>query len=261
MGQGGDDGRGEGKELQGVEKGDRKDDRGSDVESGGAGGGVRFEIVAGERRWRAARMAGLEKIPAIVREIDERESAEWAIVENIQREDLNPMEKAEGFLRLMEEYDLTQLQVAERVALDRSSVANLLRLNQLDADTKDDIRSGRLSMGHGKALLRIGFADNRRRVAEAAILGGWSVRELENRVSVLMDGLPVRRSSRRSGGVQDKPEHIRTLEYELGELLGMKSEIRLGRSRSSGKVIISFNNVGEFEQILDRIRESLGVGD
>ena len=235
--------------------------RRSGGDKGGDWGG-KYEIIAGERRWRAARLAGLEAIPAVVRTIEDRESAEWAIIENIQREDLNAMEKAEGFLYLIEYYGLTQVQVAERVGIERSSVANLLRLNQLDQMTKEDIRAGRLSLGHGKALLGIMDTEGRRRLAEAVILGDWSVREAERRVKKLLRGDLESYNQNKGlrgvrGGGAIKPEHIRMLELELEQLVEMKAEIRLDRSRAAGKVIISFRNVGEFERLLDRMKQSL----
>lgn len=226
------------------------------------GGG--FEIVAGERRWMGARLAGLDSIPAIVRNLDTRESAEWGLVENIQREDLNPIEKAEAFQALIESFDLTQTQVAERVGIDRTSVANLVRLNQLDSQTKEHIRRERLSQGHAKVLLSIGDAEARRKLAEAAVLGKWSVRELEQRVNQLLRDEAAGVRSRVGGGVGGdgggrrssggaKPEHVRALESELSTFLGMKAEIRLGRTRSSGKLIITFKNIHEFESMVKNL--------
>ncbi len=221
-----------------------------------------YEIVAGERRWRAAGLAELEQIPALVREIDDRASAEWALIENIQREDLNAIEKAEAFLNLVEEFGLTQSQVAERVGLERSSVANLLRLNHLDSLTKDDVRADRLQLGHAKVLLSMpDEAGVRRKLAEATILGGWSVRELERRVASLLKRGEAGASDQQPSGHRQhgaKPEHIRTLEHELGELLGMQAEIKLGRSKKSGKVTIAFKDVGEFEGLLERMRKACG---
>ena len=224
-----------------------------------------FEIVAGERRWSAARMAGLESIPAIVRDLDTRESAEWALVENIQREDLNPIDKAEAFQSLIDSFNLTQTQVAERVGIDRASVANFLRLNYLDEKTKDDIRVGRLTQGHAKVLLGISDPDARRKLAEVTMLGKWSVRELEQRVNQLLReaAVGVRGPSGESSGrvgrssvAGAKPEHVRALESELSTFLGMKAEIRLGRTRSSGKLIVTFKNIHEFESLVKNLRDA-----
>ncbi len=218
-----------------------------------------YELVAGERRWRAAKLAGLDAVPALLRTIDDQESAQWAIVENLQREDLNPIEKAEAFRHLMDEFQLTQAQVAERVGIDRSSVANLLRLNQLDSMTRDDVRAGRLSLGHAKVLLTLPDTETQRKIAEACLFGFWSVRELEKRVKDLLSaastsGLANTEPGGGSGGATAKPEHIQTLERELAELMNTKTEIKLSKSRKAGKIVISFKTVDQFEILVDQLR-------
>lgn len=219
-----------------------------------------FELIAGERRWRAARLAGLTSIPSMVRDASEEESAQWALIENLQREDLDPIEKAEAFQRLVDEFDLTQSQVAEKVSLDRSSVANILRLNTLDEATKADIQSGRLSQGHAKALLSIPDPKARRAMAQATMLGKWSVRELEQKVSQdpADSGAPGNRRERSSDGSSPagKPSHILDLEQELSQRLDSVVTIKLGRQRSSGKVMIAFESVSEFEKLADRLRKT-----
>jgi ParB family chromosome partitioning protein len=135
-----------------------------------------FELVVGERRWRAAQLIGLASLPAVIREIDGQTAAEWALIENIQREDLNPLERADAFRRLTAEHGLTQRQVAERVGLDRSTVSNLLRLHELDDFTKDAIRNGLLSEAHGRALLAITNLEARQHLARLAIRQEWSLR-------------------------------------------------------------------------------------
>ena len=142
-----------------------------------------YEIVAGERRWRAAQLAGLTKVPALVREFSDAERMEIALIENLQREDLNPMEEAEAYRTLMESFGLTQEALAQRLGRSRSQVANTLRLLQLPAQVQDEVRAGRLSMGHAKVLC--GVEDPARVVAlaEMVIAKGLSVRELEDELT------------------------------------------------------------------------------
>lgn len=216
-----------------------------------------FELVAGERRWRAATRAGLDTIPAIVRDdLSEQDVAELALVENLQREDLNPIEQAEAFANMMSRFNLTQSQVAERVGKDRSSVANILRLNSLDHLTRDDVRDARLSLGHAKVLLSVRDLDRRRPLAEAAIRGGWSVRELERRVKMLDEPRTADLAGAGDGGSAPKPSHVENLERELSACLGLTTEIKLARSRNSGQVVVWFNSLDEFERLVEQIRRS-----
>ena len=141
-----------------------------------------FELVAGERRWRAAKLLGLPTIPAVVRDLTDQSAAELALIENIQREDLNPMERALALRRLAMDFGMTHQQIAERVGLDRASVSNLLRLSELDHATADLVRSGRLTQGHAKALLAIGELGERAELAAKSVAQDWSVRELERQV-------------------------------------------------------------------------------
>jgi ParB family transcriptional regulator, chromosome partitioning protein len=211
-----------------------------------------FEIVAGERRWRAATIAGLQRIPAIVSDLPDAQAAEWAVVENLQREDLDPIERAEAFRALVDQFGLTQGQVAERVGLDRSSVANTLRLNNLDEATKTDIRSGRLTQGHAKALLSVEDSGERRRLAETAMRDGWSVRQLERRVESRDHDGARSSGDRRSGAA--KAEHILRLEEEVSTYCGLPARIHQRASKTSGEVILTFRTLDEFERFLDRLR-------
>lgn len=217
-----------------------------------------YELIAGERRWRAAQLAGLDRIPAIVSDLSDAQSAEWAVVENLQREDLDPIERAEAFRSLVDRFGLTHAQIAERVGMDRSSVANTLRLNHLDEATKIDVRAGRLSQGHAKALLALEDPRLRRRIAEAAMAGGWSVRQLERRVEELQSAGPPSGGLGASGPggapAGGKPDHILRLEEEIAEGLGLPTRIRYGKNRTSGEVILTFRNLGEFESFQARAR-------
>ncbi|MBI3628428.1 MAG: ParB/RepB/Spo0J family partition protein, partial [Candidatus Rokubacteria bacterium] len=142
--------------------------------------GAGFQLIAGERRWRAARQAGLERIPAIVREVTDAESLELALVENLLREDLNPIEEAEAYQKLLAQFGWTQEELAQRVARDRSSIANCLRLLRLPAPIQDDLRAGRLTMGHARALLSLSSEADQMKLRDEILAHSWSVRATED---------------------------------------------------------------------------------
>jgi len=167
----------------------------------------RYELVVGERRWRAAQLAGLRTIPAVVRPLSDREAMEMALVENLQREDLNPIEEAEAYRRLMEEFQLTQEQVADRVGKKRSTVANRLRLLEIEPELRAEIAAGRLSAGHAKALLSIESSAERLKVAQRVIEEGWSVRAIEEYVR---QGAKKRAPQRRAAAPPAKDPSYRT---------------------------------------------------
>ena len=154
-----------------------------------------YQLVAGERRWRAAGLAGLERIPAIVREATDVESLELALVENLLREDLNPLEEADAYQRLIAEFGWTQEELGDRVGRDRSSVANTLRLLKLPAVIQDDLRAGRLTMGHARALLALSTPAEQLRLREEILAHSWSVRATEQTVQVRRVRTPVGRAS------------------------------------------------------------------
>lgn len=237
--------------------------------SGGDAGQTRYQLVAGERRWRAARIANLASIPAVVRDLSEAEAAEFALIENLQREDLNPIERAEAFQKLMDEFELTQAQVSERVGVDRSTIGNLLRLNTLDEHSKSLIRDGRLGFGHAKALLACTDFDARRELAKAVIEEGWSVRELETRIEKLRSESLTRLSGSVGGATaaggssagahpsrkraSSKPDYIINIENRLSQALGLRAVVRLHKSRQSGDITFRFASVAEFEQFVKRV--------
>lgn len=213
--------------------------------------GNQYELVAGERRWRAAKLAGLNRVPAVVRSIDDATAAEWALIENIQREDLNPIERAEAFRRLCDDFSLTHQEIADRVGLDRSSVTNLLRLLELDRETIDDVRAGHLTLGHGRALLALTNTTERRALARQTVRQGWSVRALERRIkSRTASDAPEGGGSPNTSPVQI---HLRHLADELGRHLGTRVRIEAGRKKGSGKLVIDFYSLDEFESLLDRL--------
>jgi len=215
--------------------------------AGGAAGS--FQIVVGERRWRAARIAGLDRLPAIVRSLDDRTVAEWALIENLQREDLNPMERAEAFRRLTDEYDLTHQDVADRVGLNRSTVTNLMRLLELDDGTKELVRRGQLGMAQARALLAITNLEARLQLARLAMREGWSVRTLEQRAAALAKP----RGKGRAANAGSSTPHRADLERRLGEHLGTKVQVQSGKRKGSGKLIIDFFSFDQFEGLMERM--------
>jgi ParB family chromosome partitioning protein len=208
-----------------------------------------FELVAGERRWRAAQLAGLQQIPSLVRELDDKASAEWALIENLQREDLNPIDRAEAFDRLVVDFEVTQKEIAIQLGIDRSSVANLLRLNDLESPIKDAVRDGRLSMGHAKVLLSIPDASTSIKIAKTCAREQWSVRELERQLK--------KRTSKSSETKPADPDartmYMENLSAQLGDHLGTKVIIVPGKKQGSGKISLSFYSNEQFEGILERL--------
>jgi ParB family transcriptional regulator, chromosome partitioning protein len=215
-----------------------------------------YELVAGERRWRAAQMAGLPTIPAIVRELTDEVSAEWGIVENVQREDLNPIEKAQAFRSLVNEFGMTQAQIAERIGQDRSSIANTLRLLELEPAIQVMIESGRLSAGHGRALLGTPAGAERMKLAEQACDDGWSVRRLERTAAAAAATENAETSTQMVSPVV--PEYsARTaaradLERQLGEFLGTKVTVTTERGGKRGKLMIEFYGLEHFDGLLSK---------
>ncbi len=207
-----------------------------------------YELVVGERRWRAARLAGVDRIPTLIREMDDQTAAQWSLVENLQREDLNPIERAEAFGRLVADFGLTHHQIADRVGLERSSVSNHLRLNELEEFTKDATRSGALGMGHARALLAITHAAQREALARRAIREGWSAREVERRVAVANRGATPRPAS----GQPTPDVHLDDLQRRLSEHLGTRVRVQPGRKKGTGKVTIEFYTADQFEGLLER---------
>lgn len=209
--------------------------------------GDHFELVAGERRWRAAQLAGLQKVPAVIRELDARSAAAIALIENIQREDLNPLEEAHAFLRLIEEFDLTHQQVADSVGRSRAAVSNLLRLLDLADPVKQQVNQGLLDMGHARALLAL-IRHDQIEVARLVVNRGLSVRETE---------LLVKKTLASQAGGSKKPAlavdpDIRRLETSLSEKLGANVKIKPGK-KGSGQLVIHFHSSAELDGILEHL--------
>jgi len=205
-----------------------------------------FNLIAGERRWRAAVIAGLKKIPALIKNVASRDSLEIALIENIQREDLNPIETAEAFNRLVKDFELTQEELAARVGKERATVANYLRLLRLPDEIKTMLYNGSLSMGHARALLSIEGRTNQIEAAGKIIRQGLNVRESE---------LLAKRISKPAKGVVKKDPQISSLEEKLIKQLGTKVRIK-HRGKKGGKIEIEYYSLDE----LDRLLEILMIG-
>jgi ParB family chromosome partitioning protein len=221
-----------------------------------SGGAARYELVAGERRWRAATIAGLPAVPALVRELSDEQAAEWAIIENVQREDLNPIERAWAFRGLTERFHLTHQQVAERVGLDRSTVANTIRLTELEEPIRDMIQSGRLSAGHGKALLLAPPGPERIKLAEQASDESWSVRRLERAAAAFASPAAIEPATpaKPGGGERDlsRMASRTSLEKQLSEHLGTKVTITTNRAGDRGRLSIEFYGLAHFDGLLNK---------
>ena len=214
----------------------------------------RFELIAGERRLRASQLAGLKTIPAIVREIDNRTSAEWALLENLQREDLNPVEKARGLRALIDGFGVRQEDAGRRGGLDRSSVANLLRLLALDEMSLALIEASQLGAGHGKALLTVTDPHRRAELATRAARESWSVRETERRCKDAASARPP--SGTPTPGTDAEPTRreaaVADLEKRLAAHLGTRVRVRAGRG-SGGRIEIEYFDFDQLDGVLDRI--------
>lgn len=212
-------------------------------------GAQRYEIVAGERRWRAAQLAGLSEIPAVIRDVDDSDAIAMALIENIQREDLNPLEEATALDRLIREFELTHQEAASAVGRSRASVSNLLRLLELSDKVKLMLESRQLEMGHARALLSL---TNKRKQYEAArevTRRGLSVRETEQLVRRFL----VANGSHAKPAKNTANADIRRLEIDVSDKLGAKVKID-HTAKGSGKLVINYNSLDELDGILKHIR-------
>jgi ParB family chromosome partitioning protein len=209
--------------------------------------GGNYEIVAGERRWRAAQLAGLQTIPAVVRHIPDEAAIAIALIENIQREDLNPVEEAVALQRLIDEFTMTHQQVADSVGRSRAAVTNLLRLLTLNDDVRAMLEASKMDMGHARALLALtGAAQSQ--AARQVVDKGLSVRETENLVRHLLER-PAPHPERRASVDPD----IRALQDSLSDKIGAKVHIQ-HTQKGKGRLIIDYNSLDELEGVLARIR-------
>lgn len=206
-----------------------------------------FEIIAGERRWRAAQLAGLSEIPVVLRAVDDQAAMALALIENIQRDDLNPLEEAGALQRLLNEFELTHQQIAQAVGKSRTTVTNLLRLMELEDDVKELLEQGRLEMGHARAILGLKGAQQSDAAAKV-VRSGLSVRDTEKLVRRLQ-GLEARPAAPVEKIVDP---NIRALEERLCEKLGAEVRLQAG-AKGKGKLVISYNSHEELDGILEHI--------
>jgi ParB family chromosome partitioning protein len=212
------------------------------------GGDEGYELIAGERRWRAAQIAGLQDIPAVIRDVPDDVSVAMALIENIQREDLNPLEEATALRRLIDDFAMTHQEAADAVGRSRAAVSNLLRLLELMQEVKDLIDMRLIEMGHARALLSLDD-DLQVQAAREVVRKRLSVRETENLVRRLQQS---RKQNGKPQGQRRADPDILRLQNELGEALGARVNIQ-HQASGKGKLVISYNNADEFQGILERL--------
>lgn len=211
--------------------------------------GERYEIIAGERRWRAAQLAGLADIPVVVKDVDEQSAMAIGLIENIQRDDLNPLEEATALHRLLNEFELTHQEVARAVGKSRTTVTNLLRLLDLAADVKEYVESGQIEMGHARALLGLKGAPQTE-AARQVVSRGLSVRETEKLVRRLQSDEDEQAAKAER---KEADPDVRRLQDDLAERLGARVQIQQG-NKGKGKLVIAYNTLDELDGILAHIK-------
>ena len=220
-----------------------------------AGSTDQYELIAGERRWRAAQIAGLERLPASIHNINDEQAAEWALIENLQREDLNAIERARAFARLAEEFGLSHEQIAQKVSSDRSTITNTLRLLALPEEIQQSVVEGRLSAGQARALAGLANAAQQLHLARTAASQAWSVRQVEAAVKkmaaaqngeITPDALAATRVQRVIPQLQD-------LENQISQQLGTAVHIRQGKKKGSGSLTIEFYSLDQFDALMARL--------
>jgi ParB family chromosome partitioning protein len=210
--------------------------------------GTGYQLIAGERRLRAAKLAGLQTIPAIIRQVKDDELLELALVENIHRADLNPIERANAYQRYLSTLSLTQVEAATRLGEDRSVIANYLRLLDLPAELKQMLIDGQLTMGHARAILALPTDELRRKLANRSMAGRLSVREVERLVRKYLGA-----NGRREITARTRPAHIQDLESRLSKELGTNVAIETRKNGRCGRIVIEFHSLEEFDRITERI--------
>ncbi len=207
--------------------------------------GEGFELIAGERRWRAAKLAGLATVPVIVRDVDAPTQAQLALIENIQREDLNPIDRAEGYRALVEQLGLTQAELAGRLGEERSSIANFLRLLDLAEQVREMVRDGRVTLGHAKLLAGVQDLLQQVRLAETIVSQSLSVRNLER----LRQAEAEPTSPRRPPG---SAAHLADLEKSISRQLGMRVQVR-SSGKGRGRMVVHYANLDQFDELLAKL--------
>jgi ParB family chromosome partitioning protein len=209
-----------------------------------AGGSDRYELIAGERRLRAAKAAGLATIPIFIRDVDAYNQAQMALVENIQREDLNPIDRAQAYRALIEQLGLTQSELASRIGEDRSSIANFLRLLDLSEPVREMIRQNQINLGHAKILAGVTDPEKQLELAQRVLSQDLSVRNLER---ILEQAPPAP-----AAPTPEPSAHIRDLERSLASQLGLRVQLRAGQ-KGKGRLVIHYANLDQFDQLLERL--------
>jgi len=207
----------------------------------------RYEIIAGERRWRAAKLAGMTEVPVVVREVPDQAALAMALIENIQREDLNPLEEAQGVQRLVDEFKLTHQEAADAIGRSRAATSNLLRLLNLEISVQKRVFDGTLDMGHARALLALS-GRQQEEVAKKIAERGMSVRETESLINDILN------PKVKAKHAQKIDRDVQRLEDELSDTLGTTVEIRPGK-KGTGKLVICYSNAEHLDELLSRIRQ------
>lgn len=215
----------------------------------------RHEIIAGERRWTAAKICGLATVPVVLRDADDEQMLELALIENIQREDLNPIDRAKAYKRFCSRFNFKADDLADRLGEDRSTVSNYLRILELSQSIQELVASGRMGMGHGRCLL--GIADSRRREALAAdcVANDWSVRTLEQMVRSAKSDSGIGEIAASKPTIAKASPHLRDLQHKFEQAVKTKVTIHEGRRKGSGRIVIEYYSLDDF----DRIATALGV--
>lgn len=204
-----------------------------------------YQLIAGERRWRAAQHAGLSTLPAIVRTVDSAAQAQMALVENIQREDLNPLERASAYCKMMETLSLTQNELASRLGENRSAIAHYIRLLDLHPEVQELIRDGRLLMGHGKLLVSIEDLNLQAMLAKKVVEMGWSVRELEQQ-------LEIKEKPDLKPDIASRKIYQQSLSNQIGQSLGLRAQLTSSK-QGKGRLVIHYGSNEQFEQLMQRL--------
>lgn len=207
--------------------------------------GDQYQLIAGERRYRAAKLAGLTEIPALLRDVDAVTQAQMALIENIQREDLNAIDRAQGYRTLIDQLGLTQGELAGRLGEDRSSIANFLRLLELAQPVQQMVRDGRLSVGHAKLIAGVSDVLEQERLANLVMLQGLSVRNLER---VIKEGP---KAAPKPPAVS--PAHLQDLEKSITRQLGLRVQVRSGAKKGKGRLVIHYSTLDQFDELLTRL--------
>jgi ParB family chromosome partitioning protein len=211
----------------------------------------RYQLVAGERRWMASKRAGKTTIPAVVRQISNEQAMEITIIENLQREDLNPVEQARAFERLSREFGLTQEQIATRTGKDRASIANFIRLLKLPASIQESLETGTLSFGHGKVLIAlVGFPDQLEKAAKEVLARQLSVRQTEELVAKLLN--PEEQQEKPEAAAKAIDPNVREAQRSLERSLGVKVDIQ--DRHGKGKIILKYGSLEDFDRIVDALK-------